>query len=503
MSVNFNTLAALAGVCALAFSGAARPGQAQQSGPERPAAPAAAQNTSAFTYQGQLRKNGAPVNGSCSATFKLFDAASGGVQAGPTVTTSTLTVANGLFTLDLDFGWTFTGEARWLEAAIGCGEAAVTLAPRTPLRPAPYAFALPGMRTVPGNLDFGDPTMNVIGGVFSGAVSNTISADSFNSVVAGGTLNRIDNLSTYSAIGGGNGNGIDKSYNSAIGGGDGNLIQFVSVRSAIGGGTGNRIDNVSGYSAIGGGGGNRIDHSSDNSAIGGGANNRIDNSSFQSAIGGGNSNLIDNSSNYGAIAGGGNNRIDNSSPKGAIGGGHSNVITNAAYATIPGGYLASATQFGQQAYAAGGFNDEVGTAQASLYVLRNNTTNATTTTLFLDGISNEIQLPVGRAMLFDIQLIGESDSTGPAHDMAAYKFQGAFNRYSPTSASLGQTKTVLYEDAGATFWDASLEKVDASGTLRLRVTGNPGRNIRWVAVVRTTEVAWAPNLGLLPAQKDK
>lgn len=503
MSVSFNILAALAGVCALAFSGAARPGQAQQSGPERPAAPVATQNTSAFTYQGQLRKNGAPVNGACSATFKLFDAASGGVQAGPTVTTSTLTVANGLFTLDLDFGWTFTGEARWLEAAIGCGEAAVTLAPRTPLRPAPYAFALPGMRTVPGNLDFGDPTMNVIGGVFSGAVSNTISADSFNSVVAGGILNRIDNLSTYSAIGGGNGNGIDKSYNSAIGGGDGNLIQFVSVRSAIGGGTGNRIDNVSGYSAIGGGGGNRIDHSSDNSAIGGGANNRIDNSSFQSAIGGGNSNLIDNSSNYGAIAGGGNNRIDNSSPKGAIGGGHSNVITNAAYATIPGGYLASATQFGQQAYAAGGFNDEVGTAQASLYVLRNNTTNATTTTLFLDGISNEIQLPVGRAMLFDIQLIGESDSTGPAHDMAAYKFQGAFNRYSPTSASLGQTKTVLYEDAGATFWDASLEKVDASGTLRLRVTGNPGRNIRWVAVVRTTEVAWAPNLGLLPAQKDK
>ena len=100
-----------------------------------------------------------------------------------------------------------------------------------------------------------------------------------------------------------------------------------------------------------------------------------------------------------------------------------------------------------------------------MYVLRNNTTNATTTTLFLDGISNEIQLPVGRAMLFDIQLIGESDSTGPAHDMAAYKFQGAFNRYSPTSASLGQTKTVLYEDAGATFWDASLEKVDASGSL--------------------------------------
>jgi hypothetical protein len=469
MSVNFNILAALAGVCALAFSGAARPGQAQQSGPERPAAPAATQNTSAFTYQGQLRKNGAPVNGSCSATFKLFDAASGGVQAGPTVTTSTLTVANGLFTLDLDFGWTFTGEARWLEAAIGCGEAAVTLAPRTPLRPAPYAFALPGMRTVPGNLDFGDPTMNVIGGVFSGAVSNTISADSFNSVVAGGILNRIDNLSTHSAIGGGNGNGIDKSYNSAIGGGDNNLIQFVSVRSAIGGGANNRIDNVSTFSVIGGGGGNRIDHNSDNSAIAGGANNRI----------------------------------DNSSPKGAIGGGHSNVITNAAYATIPGGYLASATQFGQQAYAAGGFNDEVGTAQASLYVLRNNTTNATTTTLFLNGISKEIQFPVGRAMLFDIQLIGESDSTGPAHDMAAYKFQGAFNRYSPASASLGQTKTVLYEDAGATFWDASLEKVDASGTLRLRVTGSPGRNIRWVAVVRTTEVAWAPNLGLLPAQKDK
>ncbi|MBP7602247.1 MAG: tail fiber domain-containing protein [Thermoflexales bacterium] len=267
-----------------------------------PAAPAGQPAGSAFTYQGQLRKNGAPVNATCNASFALFDAVTGGNQVGSTVTSSTLQVANGLFTLPLDFGWNLNGEARWLETAIGCGEAQSTLTPRTALRPAPYALALPGLRTVPGNPDLdGFPTMNLMGGVFSGTISNTISASSYNSAIGGGQSNRIDN----------------DSYNSVIGGGWLNRIDNDSIRSVIGGG----------YS------------------------NRIDNSSTASAIGGGQSNLIDNASNKSAIGGGQSNRIDNGSEFGVIGGGGFNVITSAVRAVIPGGYLNDVE--GDYGYAAG------------------------------------------------------------------------------------------------------------------------------------------------------
>ena len=101
---------------------------------------------SAFTYQGQLRRAGSPVNDSCAMQFALYDAASAGVQVGPTVSRSAVQVAEGLFTIpDLDFGAVFTGDARWLEIAVQCsGDAGfTTLAPRQELTPAPYAQGVP------------------------------------------------------------------------------------------------------------------------------------------------------------------------------------------------------------------------------------------------------------------------------------------------------------------------------------------------------------------------
>lgn len=272
-------------LCAIAFAltSAPRAGIAQEPLPPRaevaaPAAPMSTQTGSAFTYQGQLRKNGAPVNATCAALFALYDADTGGTQIGGPVVSATLQVANGLFTIPLDFGWgAFNGEARWLQTSIGCGEGVAALTPRTPMRPAPYAFALPGLRTVPGDLDGSDgPTMNVIGGVVSGTISNTISASSYNSVIAGGTGNRIDNSSYLGAINGGSYNSIDHaSQYDVIAGGSDNHIDNASYWSAIGGGVGNNIDQNSSYSQIGGGYHNRIDSNSDASVIGGGANNVI------------------------------------------------------------------------------------------------------------------------------------------------------------------------------------------------------------------------------------
>lgn len=111
--------------------------------PSNPLAPVG----TAFTYQGQLKKDGSPVNDTCNLQFLLFDAASDGTQIGPTLTRSGVTLSDGLFTVaDLDFGASaWTGEARWLEIAVQCsGDAAFhTLEPRQALTPTPYALSVP------------------------------------------------------------------------------------------------------------------------------------------------------------------------------------------------------------------------------------------------------------------------------------------------------------------------------------------------------------------------
>ena len=110
--------------------------------------------TTAFTYQGQLRLNGNPVNTTCTIAFGLYDAATGGTQVGSTLNQS-ISVANGLFTTRLDFGDVFQGDARWLEITPDCGAGAVKLTPRQPLTAVPYAlFSAAPWTTSGSNLSY-------------------------------------------------------------------------------------------------------------------------------------------------------------------------------------------------------------------------------------------------------------------------------------------------------------------------------------------------------------
>src|SRR5580765_74223 len=73
----------------------------------------------AFTYQGRLNENGAPVNGSYDFRFSIYTAAAGGnLVAGP-LPMDGVNAVNGLFVTRLDFGvGVFTGPARWLEVSV-------------------------------------------------------------------------------------------------------------------------------------------------------------------------------------------------------------------------------------------------------------------------------------------------------------------------------------------------------------------------------------------------
>ncbi len=100
----------------------------------------------AFTYQGLLNSAGQPASGNYDLKFTLYDAASGGGQVGNPVTSAPLIVTNGNFTVLLDFGAAFNGQARWLEIGVrtnGSSSSYGTLSPRQPLTPSPYALYTP------------------------------------------------------------------------------------------------------------------------------------------------------------------------------------------------------------------------------------------------------------------------------------------------------------------------------------------------------------------------
>ena len=95
-----------------------------------------------FTYQGRLQKDAAAHTGTADLVFRLYDDPDVGNQIGADVTLAGVTVTEGLFTVDLDFGNVFDGTALWLDMQVLTpGDIDYTpLLPRQLLAAAPYAL---------------------------------------------------------------------------------------------------------------------------------------------------------------------------------------------------------------------------------------------------------------------------------------------------------------------------------------------------------------------------
>ena len=101
----------------------------------------------AFTYQGQLKLAGTPVNGTVDLSVKLYDGPEGLGSGLASTQVNNVTLVDGLFTVDLDFGGgVFDGNDRWIGIAVRSPHDPTDSLPFTDLSPwqqlkaTPYAM---------------------------------------------------------------------------------------------------------------------------------------------------------------------------------------------------------------------------------------------------------------------------------------------------------------------------------------------------------------------------
>jgi hypothetical protein len=164
---------------------------------------ALAQGT-AFSYQGRLQDSGANANGTYDFQFTLWDSLSGGTQqpqpSPVTVMKTNVPVANGVFTLQLDFGASgFPGADRFLEigARPSGGGSFTLLTPRQQITSTPYAIRTLGATTADGlsNACVACVPDSQIGSVGGSKVNGAIPVAS----VPGGSGNYIQNTTAQQA----------------------------------------------------------------------------------------------------------------------------------------------------------------------------------------------------------------------------------------------------------------------------------------------------------------
>ena len=303
----------------------------------------------AFTYQGRFNTNSTPYTGAAEFQFTLWDALSGGSAVATNSPASVVaTVADGLFTVALDFGSNpFNGQPRFLqiEARTAIGSF-TTLSPRHPVTPTPYALRALNLAT-----------NGLAAGTYASAITFNNGANSFNGTFTGNGagLNSVNATLL---------DGVDSAGFWRLNGNSANFLQFIGTTNfqtlrlaadgkvalrleprtngapnIIGGSLNNLVDAGVVAAFIGGGGGlnangdslsNRI--ASNYGVIGGGDGNLITPSAAVSTIGGGSENMA--SGVQSTIGGGWRNRTSNTWA--TVSGGAGNRATGR-YATVPGG----------------------------------------------------------------------------------------------------------------------------------------------------------------------
>lgn len=324
----------------------------------------------AFTYQGRLADGSTPANGLYDLRFTLFDAATAGSAVGTpsVVTTNATPVSNGVFSVSLDFGSAFAGQARWLGIEVKTNLAATfnLLSPRTELTPTPNALYAPragvAETVAPGSVTTAGLAPSSVTG--STIANGTIGAADLSSTLLNGTFWRLGGNSGITAgtdfLGTTDNKPVEIRANNQralrieatgdsesdfdtladgapnfIAGSEANAIAAGVVGATITGGGATNYDGlpfrnyVAGdYGAIVGGLANSISPQAAGGSIAGGTGNRINSRSAINSIGGGSANQVGSDSISSVVGGGYRNEIGDFAKSSVIAGGEANSIAD-------------------------------------------------------------------------------------------------------------------------------------------------------------------------------
>jgi hypothetical protein len=123
----------------------------------------AGQGCGTITYQGRLTDSSASASGQYDLQFTAYDALTGGTARSGIVMVEDAQVTNGVFTVQLNFGSSFTNNsnAKFLEIGVRAGNstgAFTILAPRQPLTSVPFAVNALNASSVHLPVITGDPS---------------------------------------------------------------------------------------------------------------------------------------------------------------------------------------------------------------------------------------------------------------------------------------------------------------------------------------------------------
>jgi hypothetical protein len=128
----------------------------------------------------------------------------------------------------------------------------------------------------------------------------------------------------------------------------------------------------------------------------------------------------------------------------------------------------------------------LGDAAVVQYILRATTTNATQTEMLINGVDRMV-LANDSTWKFDISVVARR--TDVNNENAAYTLRGCIyrdaNAASTTIAGIVNKNVDAEQDLD---WDVAADADTTNGSLRLQVTGEAAKTIRWVAFVTATQV---------------
>lgn len=147
-------------------------------------------------------------------------------------------------------------------------------------------------------------------------------------------------------------------------------------------------------------------------------------------------------------------------------------------ARIPGGVVQANGRFATN-----------GDAQTGKYLLRTTTIDGTATEMFINGTNGGQRLTLPDDSTWTFRIMVTAHRTDLSNGHAGYTAAGVIYRSAgvATTSIQGMVQKTVLAESNPT-WDININADATNGSLRIRVTGEAGKQIRWVALVETVEI---------------